>query len=391
MRPSVPPNKLSAVAFLSTMLPRRCGLATFTADLMKSVQGASPETRCVQVSMTDGSTPGDKSSVFISPQESAGYHRAARALNQADIDLLCIQHEYGIYGGPDGELLLDLLERVEAPVVVTLHTVLDRPSPNQRRVMDSILSHAARVVVMTNHSAKIMRDTHGVTARQLRVVPHGIPSPPAMGRAAGRHMLNVGARPLLLTFGLLSPGKGIEHVIHALPKIVARCPGLLYIVLGVTHPNLLREHGEAYRESLEQLADTLGVRDNVRFLNRFVDMPELTGALAATDIYVTPYVNEAQSVSGTLAYSYGLGTAVVSTPYRHAVELLADGRGSLVPFADPEAIAAAVTGLLADPARLAAIRSAARAAGRDMVWPRVGARYIDIFREAVLAPLALHA
>ena len=305
--------------------------------------------------------------------------------------MICVQHEYGIFGGPDGAFLLDLLDRAEAPVVVTVHTALDRPSANQRRVMDAIVRRAARLVVMTANSAAIMRSVHGVGPDQLRVIPHGVHLPPPNARAAGRAMLGVGDRPVMLTFGLLSPGKGIEHAIRALPAIAARCPDVLYVVVGVTHPNLLREEGERYRASLQALALALGVQDNVRFLNRFVELSELLSVLAATDVYVTPYMNEAQSVSGTLAYSYGLGTPVVSTPYRHAAELLADGRGTLVPFADSAAIAAAVTGLLTDPARLDAIRAAARKAGRDMAWPRIGARYLEVFRDAVAASPALHA
>ncbi len=369
------------VAFLSTMPPLRCGLASFAGDLMQAVRGAAPGTTCRPVAMA--AQPG-LATLAIPPDDPTAYDRMAGRLNHAGIDLLCLQHEYGIYGGPDGEMLLRLLDRLRAPVVVTLHTVLDAPGRNQRRIMDAIAARASCLVVMTRQSAAVMAAVHGVARERLRVVPHGIPAAMPASREAGRRMLRAEGREVLLTFGLLSPGKGIEHAIRALPAIVARRPDALYVVLGATHPNLLREEGEAHRESLQRLADSLGVAGHLRFINRFVGLQELTDALAATDIYLTPYLNAAQSVSGTLAYSYGLGTAVVSTPYRHAVELLGDGRGVLVPFADPGAIGAAVLALLDDPARLRAMRAAARAAGREMAWPRIGTRYMDIFREAVV-------
>ncbi len=372
------------------MPPQRCGLASFTGDLRQAVQQAAPEAACLSVAMSAQPAPAaDPMALAIPPEDSGAYDRMAERLNHAGIDLLCVQHEYGIYGGPDGEFLLRLLDRVRAPVMATLHTVLDDPSRNQRRVMNAIADRAARLVVMTRQSAAVMATVHGVPRSRLCVVPHGIPDAMPASRQAGRQLLHAEGRKVLLTFGLLSPGKGIEHVIRALPAIVERQPNTVYVVLGATHPNLVLREGEAYRHSLLGLAESLGVAAHLQFVDRFVDLQELTNALAATDIYLTPYLNEAQSVSGTLAYSYGLGTAVVSTPYRHAAELLGDGRGALVPFADPDAIAATVLALLDDPARLQAMRAAARAAGREMVWPRIGSRYLDIFRETVTAAAAL--
>lgn len=371
------------LAFLSTMPPARCGLATFGADLMGAIALAAPDARCLPVAMASEPATPMPGCLSIVPADPASYDAAADALNDTPIDLLCLQHEYGIYGGPDGELLLRLLDRVRAPVVATLHTVLDEPSANQRRVMDALVARASRLVVMTELSATLMTAVHGVPRSLLSVVPHGIPDTPPVRHEVGQQALGAEGRIVLLTFGLLSPGKGIEHVIRALPAIAAQHPNILYVVLGATHPNLVREAGESYRQSLVELARSLDMTDHVRFLDRFVDLPELTTALAGTDIYLTPYQNAAQSVSGTLAYSYGLGTAVISTPYRHAVELLADGRGMLVPFADPDAIAGSVLELLGDRHRLLAMRAGARAAGREMVWPRIGARYLDIFREVL--------
>ena len=350
---------------------------------MTALDGVAPEVDLIPVEMSP--TSGSTAALSIAQSDRAAYTRIGTALNRLQASLICVQHEYGIFGGLDGSYLLDLLNQARAPVVVTIHTALDRPSPDQRRVMDAIVDRAARVVTMTADAASIMRAQHGASADKLCIIPHGTHLPPPNARALGRAMLAADERPVMLTFGLLSPGKGIENAIRALPAIASRCPEILYVVLGVTHPNLLRDEGERYRTSLQTLAAELGVQDNVRFLNRFVEIPELLSALAATDVYVTPYVNEAQSVSGTLAYSYAMGTPVVSTPYRHAVELLANGRGLLVPFADPEALAAGITGLLTDPTRLDAIRSAARQAGRETAWPRIGARYLELFDDVVSA------
>lgn len=374
------------LGFLSTMPPDHCGLATFASDLMGAVRVAAPEAKCEQVAMrkerTRDGVP-DDCGLEIIVDEPDSYDRAAYLLNEQSLDLLSIQHEYGIYGGADGEMLLRLLDRLHAPVVTTLHTVLDAPSRNQRRVMDALIRRSSRLVVMTELSAQLMMQVHAVPPDKLLVIPHGIPDMLGSGRQAGKRSLDASGRTVLLTFGLLSPGKGIEHAIRALPAIVARHPDILYVVLGATHPNLVRREGEAYRQSLMQLAAEVGVADHVRFMDRFVALPELTSALAGTDIYVTPYQNEAQSVSGTLAYSYGLGNAVVSTPYRHAVELLADGRGVLVPFGDDGAMASEILKLLGDPDRLRDMRERALAAGRRMVWPRIGERYCAVFADVM--------
>ena len=371
------------MAVVSTMPPARCGLASFAADLIEAVEQAAPGTKVTRVVMTqsceeDANGIGDESIELGDP---SSYDRVATWLNDAGFDLLCLQHEYGIFGGADGELLLRLLDRVRMRVVVTLHTVLEKPSSNQRRVMDAIIRRADRLVVMTERSAELMRQVHGVIKGNVDVIPHGIPDRASADRAAGIAILGAGGRTVLLTFGLLSPGKGIEHVVAALPQIAAARPDVLYIVVGATHPNQIRRQGENYRQKLEDLANQLGVSRHVHFLDRYIDLPELTATLAATDIYITPYLNEVQSVSGTLAFSYGLGNAVVSTPYHHAAELLADGRGVLVPFADPDAIAAAVIDLLNDPDRLSEMRAAALAAGQNMGWTSIGERYVTLFRQ----------
>lgn len=383
---------LHRVAFLGNHPPRVCGIATFTADLRTAVAEAAPEAECFTLAMTDGAGPyayPPAVRLEIADGDADAYLRAADFLAGTNVDVLCVQHEYGIFGGLDGELLLRLLDRTRLPVVTTLHTVLARPTAGQRRVMEALVRRSARLVVMTERSREIMAAAHAVPRDRLAVVPHGIPDAPFEVSAAHKRELDAEGRTLLLTFGLLSPNKGIEHAIRALPAIVAKQPDLLYVVLGPTHPNLIRREGEAYRAGLLGLAGKLGVADHVRFVDRFVDLPTLTRAIAAADIYLTPYLHEAQSVSGTLSYSFGMGKPVVSTPYWHAAELLADGRGVLVPFADPAAIADSVLGLLDDPARMEAMRATAYRLGREFVWPRVAKRYLDIFREARMEAAAV--
>ncbi len=382
MTSSAPP--LHRIAFLGNHPPRMCGLATFTGDLRNAVAGALPDAECFVIAMSEaGASYQYPSDVWLQiPENDArAYGRAAEFLGDVNADVLCVQHEYGIYGDRDGERVLTLLEGATMPVVATLHTVLDNPTRGQRRVMDEVIRHAGHLVVMTERSKRILASVHDVRADRITVIPHGIPETPPSGSKAEFDAIG---RTVLLTFGLLSPGKGIEQAIRAMPAIVARRPDALYLVVGATHPNILRREGEAHRDSLKQLAAELGVSDHVRFVDRFVDLPTLTRAIAAADIYLTPYLNEAQSVSGTLAYSFGMGKAVVSTPYWHAAELLADDRGVLVPFADPAAIASSVIDLLDDPDRLQAMRERAYALGRDMRWSRIGERYRDLFQRARL-------
>lgn len=379
---------LHRVAFLGNHPPRMCGLATFTGDLRSAVAGAIPEAECFVLAMTDAGASYDYPPevwLEINDRDAQSYRHAAEFLSDVNADVLCVQHEYGIFGGADGERVLALLERATMPVVTTLHTVLDRPTRGQFRVMQDIVRHSSQLVVMTERAAGILASVHGASPDRITVIPHGIPElAPGMPAAGHKAEFDAVGRTVLLTFGLLSPGKGIEQAIRAMPRIVASRPDALYLVLGTTHPNVLRREGDAHRDWLKQLAVQLGVGEHVRFLDRFVDLPTLTRAIAAADIYLTPYLNEAQSVSGTLAYSFGMGKAVVSTPYWHAAELLAEDRGVLVPFADPPAIAAAVVGLLADPERLRIMREGAFAMGNDMRWPRIGQRYRAVFEQARL-------
>ena len=303
-------------------------------------------------------------------------------MNFNNTDVLCVQHEFGIYGGSAGSHLLALLKEVRMPVVTTLHTVLREPNASQRKVMEELVRRSDRVVVMAHKGAEILRETYGVPDAKVDIIPHGIPDMPFVDSSFYKPQFGVEGRKVLLTFGLLGPGKGIEHVIEALPEIVRHHPNVVYLILGATHPQLVAREGERYRLSLERLAEDRGVKEHVIFYNRFVSLDDLKEFIGATDIYLTPYLNEAQVTSGTLAYVFGAGKAVVSTPYWHAQELLADGRGVLVPFRNPAAITAGVCGLLDDPARKEKIRHDAYAMGREMIWPAVAQRYLASFQHA---------
>jgi glycosyltransferase involved in cell wall biosynthesis len=376
------PRAPRRVTLVGSFPPRRCGIATFTADVRDALRGAASGLACDIIAMTDqdGIYRYGEDVVFEVRQHRAGdYLEAAHRINQSDTDVVCVQHEFGLFGGPAGEHLMLMLDAVRAPVVTTLHTILTDPDPDQRRVLDRLIRRSARVVVMAERGRRILTDVWKVPDAKIVVTPHGAPDHPLVDTAGPKAALSLAGREVLLTFGLLSPGKGLETMIRALPGIVRVRPDALYVILGATHPHLLTREGEAYRESLMALARELDVGDHVRFLNRYVDNPRLLMWLAAADIYVTPYLNEAHITSGTLSYAVALGKPVVSTPYWHAQELLADGRGVLTPFNDPEALAMAVTDLLGDPGRMAWLRQAAWDKGRETLWSRLGERYLDTF------------
>lgn len=379
------PESPRRVAFLGNYLPRLCGIATFTHDLAEAVAAAAPGSDCLVAAVNDRPEGYDypaRVRVELLEKELNSYRRTADFLNFNNAEVLCVQHEFGIYGGPAGSHLLALLKEVRMPVVTTLHTVLRDPDPSQRLVMDELASRSDRLVVMARKGAEILRDTYRVPEAKVDVIPHGIPDMPLVDSSFYKSQFGVEGRTVLLTFGLLGPGKGIEHVIGALPLIVRRHPDVVYLVLGATHPHLLAREGERYRLSLERLAEDRGVKEHVIFYNRFVSLDDLKEFIGATDLYLTPYLNEAQVTSGTLAYVFGAGKAVVSTPYWHAAELLADGRGVLVPFRDSQAIADAVGGLLDDPARMERIRREAHAIGRGMIWPETAKRFLESFQNA---------
>lgn len=385
-----PPAGISAAALKRVVLigsfpPRRCGIATFTCDVLDALKTASPDLDCRVVAMTDegGDYDYGRDVMFqVRQNNAADYLEAARRINEADPEAVCVQHEFGLFGGPAGEHLMLMLDAVRAPVTTTLHTVLTRPDGDQRRVFERLIKRSARIIVMAERGRQILTDVWNVPASKIVVTPHGAPDRPLIDTAEPKARLGLDGHEVMLTFGLLSPGKGLESVIRALPAIVQARPTALYVILGATHPHLIASEGEVYREGLSDLARELGVGDHVRFHNQYVDTPLLLDWLSAADLYVTPYLNEAQITSGTLSYAVALGKAVISTPFWHAQELLADGRGVLTPFNDPEALAAAAIALLGDPERLTALRRRAWEAGRETLWSRLAERYLAVFAEA---------
>ena len=379
------PRNVQKIAFLADYIPRQCGIATFTADLRQAIAAQYPGLQSSIIAMTDCPTGYDyppEVRFEIPEQDISAYRRAADFLNLINVDVLCLQHEFGIFGGPSGRHLLTLLRNLRMPVVTTLHTILRDPSREQKLVLQEVIKLSARVVSMAEKGIEFLRDIYETPMGKIDLIPHGIPDVPFADPNYYKDKFGAEGRPVLLTFGLLSPNKGIEHVLNALPAIVREFPKVVYIVLGATHPTLSRDHGETYRLSLERLAKKNGVEKNVIFFNRFVDTDELLEFLGATDIYITPYLNKTQITSGTLAYSFGAGKAVISTPYWHAEELLADGRGVLVPFADAPAISQAVCDLLRNETTRHSMRKAAYLLGRKMVWSHVAHDYMRSFERA---------
>ncbi|HEY6272316.1 MAG TPA: glycosyltransferase family 4 protein [Terriglobales bacterium] len=375
------------IAFLGDYLPRKCGIATFTTDLLTSVAAEHAESQCFAVAVNDTEGGYEYPGVVrfeIEEQDLASYRRAADFLNIGNVDMVCVQHEFGIFGGLAGSHVLALLRELKMPVVTTLHTVLRDPNSEQRRVIKELITRSTRLVVMTERGERMLREVYQAPPSKIDLIPHGIPDIPFVDPNYYKDQFGVEGRVVLLTFGLLSPNKGIENVLNALPQILADFPEVVYIVLGATHPNELRERGEAYRLSLEILAKKNRVEKNVIFYNRFVELEELKEFIGAADLYITPYLNEAQITSGTLAYAFGAGKAVVSTPYWHAAELLAEERGALVPFGDAKAIAREVVSLLGDATRRNAIRKSAYKLGREMVWSNVARLYMRSFELARL-------
>lgn len=381
-----PNGAASKIAFLGDFPPRQCGIATFMHDLREAIVDLHPDWVCPVIAVTDGTVRYDYPPEvrFEIPEKDAdAYLRAADFLNISHADALCVQHEFGIYGGPAGSHLISLLKRVRMPIVTTLHTVLQEPNPEQRKVFDQLARLSDRLVTMSEKGESILREVYDVPEEKIALIPHGIPDIPFVDPNFYKDKFGVAGRPVILTFGLLSPGKGIEYGISALPEIARRHPDVVYIVLGATHPNLIRAEGETYRLSLERLAKKLGVEHNVMFVNHYVDNRTLAEYIGASDIYLTPYLNEAQITSGTLAYCYGAGKAVVSTPYWHAEELLRDGSGALVPFRDATAIAQAIGKLLEDEGHRHSMRKQAYLVGRDMIWKQVAHCYSRLFESAI--------
>ncbi len=378
VRPALP----NRIAVVGNYLPRHCGIATFTTDLCDAIHAEYGATELLALPVNDteeGYGYPARVRFELSEDDLASYRQAADFLNFSNIDLVCLQHEYGIFGGRAGAHILELLRRLNMPFVTTLHTVLRDPDPDQRAVMEEIATLADRLIVMSQQSADILQETFHVPSEKIDLIPHGIPDLPFTDPTFYKDAFGTEGKDVLLTFGLLSPNKGIENVIKALPSILSKHSNVVYMVSGVTHPHILRQEGDKYRQSLETLAKDLGVEANVIFRNRFVSPQEMVELIGAADIYITPYKHKAQVVSGTLAYALSAGKAIISTPYLHAIELLDDERGALVPFDDPQAIAAKTVELLDNGTARHAMRKRAYLYARDMVWSRVAQKYMKSF------------
>ncbi len=378
---------ISRIAFIGNYLPRQCGIATFTTDLCEAVADEFSNITCIALPVNDieaGYAYPPRVRFELSEKDIKSYRRAADFLNINNVDLACLQFEYGIFGGRAGSHILALLLELRMPIVTTLHTILHEPNADQKRVLEQVAALSDRLVVMSQRGAQFLQDIYGVKPDKIDFIPHGIPDIPFVDPSFHKDLFGVEGKIVLLSFGLLSKNKGIETVIEALPAIVARYPNVVYIILGATHPHVIQQEGETYRLSLQWLAHEKNVEGHVVFYNRFVSLEELVQFIGAADIYITPYLDAAQITSGTLAYTLGAGKAVISTPYWYAQEMLADERGSLVPFRDAAALAAQVIDLLDDESKRHAMRKRAYLFGRDMVWQQVARRYMDSFNRARL-------
>jgi glycosyltransferase involved in cell wall biosynthesis len=387
-------TSLQRVAFIGNYLPRRCGIATFTHDFHRAVSTARPDLETAVVAMTDSSAIYDYPPTVhleIHDEKIDNYVEAAEFLNNAGFDVVSLQHEYGIFGGAAGGNIMKLLSRLKMPVVTTLHTILAKPTPIQRDVMQRIIDISSKIVVMSKKGQQFMRSVHDVPTRKIQIIPHGIPDLPFRGTHHAKAKLGFTGKTVILTFGLLSPNKGIEIMLDAMPEIIKSCPNAIYVILGATHPNLVRQQGEAYRDDLLARVRKIGIQNHVVFVNQFVEQAMLLDFISMCDVYTTPYLNEAQMTSGTLAYSFGLGKAVVSTPYWHAEELLSDGHGILVPFGDSKAIGTEIAGLLTNDDRRHAMRKRAYADSRSMTWPQTAKHYIAIFETVCARPEIPHS
>jgi glycosyltransferase involved in cell wall biosynthesis len=378
-------SKLDRIAFIGNYLPRHCGIATFTTDLCEAIATQYSHKTCIVLPVNDiesGYAYPTRVRFELTEKDIDSYRRAADFLNINDVDLISLQHEYGIFGGRTGSHILVLLRELRMPIVTTFHTILRNPDPDQLRVLKEVAAMSDRLVVMSARGAEFLHDVYGVDPGKIDLIPHGIPDVPFVDPSFHKDLFGVEGKIVLLSFGLLSANKGIENVISALPAILAKHPNVVYIILGATHPHVLRNEGESYRLSLQWLAQEKGVEGQVIFYDRFVSLEELIQFISVTDVYITPYLDAAQITSGTLAYTVGAGKAVISTPYWYAEELLADGRGALVPFRDPAALADQVIYLLDNESQRHAMRKKAYIFGRDMIWPQVASRYMESFERA---------
>ncbi len=378
--------KRHTVAYVGTYPPKECGIATFTLDMVNATDLSG--WRSIVLAVDDEKPQGrhvDSKVVYtIEKENKDDYKVAARLLAEKQVSLLSIQHEYGIYGGDHGEYVVELARAATMPVLVTLHTVLPNPSEPQKRILKELEKHVAGFVVMAHKAVELLQTSYGISRKKIHFIPHGAPHAPFHAEKSAKRKFGLQGRTVLSTFGLISPNKGIEDAIAAMPAVVEKHPEALYLILGQTHPVIKRKEGEWYRESLVAQAEALGLADNIRFVDKYLSLPELIDYLLATDIYITPYyANPYQITSGTVAYAMATGKVIVSTPYLYAEELLAEGRGFLYPFRDVEALSGTIRTILDDHALFDRTRKRAYEYGRSMTWQSVGRQYTQLFTETL--------
>jgi glycosyltransferase involved in cell wall biosynthesis len=377
-------EEIESIALIGNYLPRMCGIATFTSDLVEAVGSEAPHVNCWAVAMNDrpeGYAYPENVRFEINQNKLSDYPTAAEFISVNHTDIVCVQHEYGIFGGAAGSHLIKLLEELRVPVITTLHTVLKEPSSPYREVMLKLSALSDKLIVMSRKAVDMLKEIYGIPEEKITFIHHGIPDMPFIDSNYYKDQFGVEGKKVILTFGLLAPSKGIEYVLQALPAVARKHPDIVYIILGATHPHVLKTFGEEYRIKLQQMVQQLDIREHVIFQNRFVEMKELCEYLGCADLYVTPYLEEAQITSGTLAYAMGTGKAVISTPYWYAKEMLGEERGMIVPFKDPDAIARQIIDILDDDITRNAIRKKAYIFTRDAVWKEVAAKYLQVFSE----------
>jgi len=381
-------GNIRQIALIGNFLPRKCGIATYTTDTFHALRQRFPDLQCDVYAMDDHPGRYDyppEVTAAIPQNDRSAYIAIAREIEASGAQAIWLQHEYGIFGGSAGDYIFALLDRTTLPLIVTLHTILEKPSAHEREVMEGLLRRASKIIVMADRGIEILQRVYGASPKSIVMIPHGVPDRAFADPALFKPRFGWEGRKVVLTFGLLAPGKGIETIIEAMPAVIAQHPDAVYVVLGATHPNLVAHEGEAYRDRLKAQARDLGIAGNVAFIDAFVDHDDLIDYLQAADIYATPYLNPAQITSGTLSYAVGVGKAVVSTPYVHATEILGDGHGVLVDFKDSAAFAREINGLLGSDRNRTQLSARAYARGRTMIWPRLAERAIEEIETMVSA------
>ena len=368
------------IAFLSTYPPRECGIATFTQDLVNEIKKIKLINPPIIIAIDNGDYEYDEDVKYeLNQYNRDSYIKLAEKLNKSDIDLLVIEHEYGIYGGDDGEYIIDLIDKLNIPFITVFHTVLSNPSEKQLFILKELGKKSNKIVVMAKNIIPLLKNVYEINKDKIEVIPHGVPSIPVLPKEIIKEKYGLKGRTIISTFGLINPGKGIEYGIEAVSKVARKYNNILYLILGETHPNLKKKFGEEYRDKLKKLVKDLGIDDNVKFINKFLTKKEVIEYLNISEIYMTPYLGKEQAVSGTMAYAAGLGKLIVSTPYRYAEEILSEGRGLFADFKDSDSLAKCIEYVLENPEKKRLMESEIKKFGKSMMWDNVAHMYVKLF------------